>query len=242
MRGIFKFSHAMMAVGAVFLMSLGLVAAAGTGMLGEDDNGVTFNARVGSTSSTLFFVQREDDQSFLYLRFNSGTRFEDASGAAITWSDIARNSRVSVEATPSSVAYFFDTRLVRLIGAASTPTAAATPAPTPEPTPVPTPEPTPAPTEAPVEPTPAPIVTPKPEPVKTPKPEPVKTPHPEATEFYGTVLEKGGAHLVVAKDGGNVVVYTSGETQFPNGAPVRRRDGLRVRLQERRWLGQRHQR
>ena len=50
-------------------------------------------------------------------------------------------------------------------------------------------------------------------------PEPVKTPQPAATEFYGTVVEKGGAHLVVAKDGGNVVVYTSGETQFPNGAP-----------------------
>ena len=33
MRGIFKFSHAMMAVGAVFLMSLGLVAAAGSGVL-----------------------------------------------------------------------------------------------------------------------------------------------------------------------------------------------------------------
>ena len=138
MRGIFKFSHAMMAVGAVFLMSLGLVAAAGSGMLGEDDNGEAFNARVGSTSATLFFVQREDDQSFLYLRINNDTRFEDPSGAPITWSGIARNSRVSVEGTPSTVMYFFDARLVRLIGASGTPTAAATPAPTPEPTPAPT--------------------------------------------------------------------------------------------------------
>jgi len=111
MRGIFKFSHAAVAVGALFVMSIGFVAAAGSGVLTGGSNDVAFNARVVSTSPTLFFVQREDDQSFAYLRFNNGTRFEDASGAAIAWSGIVRNSRVSVEATPSTMARFFDTRV-----------------------------------------------------------------------------------------------------------------------------------
>lgn len=212
MRGFFKFSHAAVAVAAVFVMSLGFVAAAGSGMLTGGSNGVTFDARVVSTSSTLFFVQREDDQSFVYLRFNNGTRFEDPNGAAIAWSDIARNGRVSVEATPSTMARFFDTSVVRMMGAASTPTAAPTAAPTPEPTPAPTPEPTPEPTAEP---------TPKPEPTHEPKPEPTQEPKPDPqfTEFYGVVVEMGGSHLVVAADGGNVVVYTNNETQYPNGAP-----------------------
>ena len=212
MRGIFKFSHAAMAVAAVFVMSLGLVAAAGSGVLTGGSNGVTFNARVVVTNSTLSFVQREDDQSYVYLRFNNDTRFEDPSGAAITWSGIARNSRVSVEATPSAMPRFFDTRLVRMIGATSTPTVAATPAPTPEPTAVP------APTD---EPKPEPTQEPKPEPTHEPKPEPTHEPKPEPqfTEFYGVVVEMGESHLVVATDGGNVVVHTSNETQFPNGRP-----------------------
>jgi len=193
-------------------MSIGFVAAAGSGVLTGGSNDVAFNARVVSTSPTLFFVQREDDQSFAYLRFNNGTRFEDASGAAIAWSGIVRNSRVSVEATPSTMARFFDTRVVRLMGAASTPTIAPTPAPTPEPTPAPTPEPTPAPTAEP---------TPKPEPTHEPKPEPTQEPKPtpQFTEFYGVVVEMGESHLVVATDGGNVVVHTSNETQYPNGFP-----------------------
>ena len=218
MRGVFKFSHAMMAVGAVFLMSLGLVAAAGSGMLGGDD-GVSFNANVISTSPTLFYVQREDDQSYVFLRFNNSTQFEDTSGAAIAWSDIGLNSRVVVEGTASPMARFFDAQVVRLMGPPVTPSPEATVVPaTPEPTAVPTPEPTPEPTAEP-SPVPEPVVTPKPEPVKTPKPEPVKTPGPQATEFYGTVVEMGSGHLVVAKDGGNVVVFFNGETHFPNGSP-----------------------
>ena len=212
MRGIFKFSHAMMAVGAVFLMSLGLVAAAGSGVLTGGGNEVTFNARVVVINSTLAFVQREDDQSYVYLRFNNATRFEDPSGAAITWAGVARNSRVSVEATPSTMARFFDTRVARLMGAASTPTAAATPAPTPEPTkaPAPTDEAKPEPTQK-----------PKPEPTQAPKPAQTEAPKPAPSfaEFYGTVVEMGESHLVLATDGGNVVVHTSNETQYPNGFP-----------------------
>ena len=214
MRGMFRFSHAMMAVAAVFVMSLGLVAAAGTGMLGGGGNGVTFDARVVSTASTLFFVQREDDQSFVYLRFNSSTRFEDASGAAITWSGIPRNSRVSVDATPPASGRFFDTHIVRMIGTVSTPTAA----PTPEPTPAPTPEPTPEPTKAPE---PEPTDEPKPEPTNKPEPTPKATEAPkDVVEFWGTVTAIAEGHLAVNKENVTpVTVWINGETAYPNGFP-----------------------
>ena len=98
------------------------------------------------------------------------------------------------------MARFFDTSLVRMMGAASTPTVAPTPVPTAEPTPAPTPEPTPAPT---AEPTPKPV-----EPTAKPV-EPTPKPAPAFAEFYGVVVEMGESHLVVATDGGNVVVHTS---------------------------------
>ncbi len=125
MWGMFKFSHAAVAVAAVFVMSLGLVAAAGSGMLDGGSNTVSFNARAIVTDATLSFVQREDDQSYVYLRFDNSTRFEDASGAPITWAGIARESRIFVEATPPATGRFFDTHLVRLIGTGSTPTPSA---------------------------------------------------------------------------------------------------------------------
>jgi hypothetical protein len=53
------------------------VAAAGTACSAAGT--VSRSMRVVSTASTLFFVQREDDQSFVYLLFNNSTRFEDAS-------------------------------------------------------------------------------------------------------------------------------------------------------------------
>ncbi|HEV8574490.1 MAG TPA: DUF5666 domain-containing protein [Dehalococcoidia bacterium] len=213
MRGMFKFSHALVAVGALFVMSLGLVAAAGSGVLGGGGaNTVTFNARVVSTGSTLFFVQREDDQSFVYLRFNNGTRFEDVNGAATTWSGIPRNSRVSVEATPPASGRFFDTQMVRMIGTATTPT--------PQPTPAPTPEPTKAP-----EPTPEPTKVPEPEP--TQKPEPTHEPTPKATEapkdvveFWAVITGVAADHITAKKEGVTpVMVWTNGDTQYPNGAP-----------------------
>jgi cell division septation protein DedD len=215
MRGMFKLSPAMVAAAAVFVMSLGLVAAAGAGVLtGGGSNGVTFNARVVSTASTLFFVQREDDQSYVYLVFNNNSRFEDESGSAIGWSGIPRNSRVLVEATPPASGRFFDTQLVRMIGTASTPTSA----PTPEPTPAPTAEPTSEPTKA-AEPEP----THKPEPTKAP--EPTKTPKPaeavqEAVEFWGTVTGIGEGHLAVNRENATpVTVWINGETAYPNGFP-----------------------
>ena len=212
MRGFFRFSHAAIVVAAVFVTSIGLVAAAGSGVLTGESNEVTFNARVVVTKATLAFVQRDDDHSYVYLRFNNDTQFEDASGAAITWSGIARDSRVSVEATPSTKARNFDTRLVRLLGAASKPepTQEAKPEPTQAPKPEPTQEPQPEPTQ---KPKPGPTQAPKPEQTQAPKPAP------SFAEFYGTVVEMGESHLVVATDGGNVVVHTSNETQYPNGSP-----------------------
>jgi len=215
MRGVFKFSHALVAVGALFVMSLGLVAAAGSGMLGgSGPNTVTFNARVVSTTSTLFFVQREDDRSFVYLRFNNGTRFEDVNGAATTWSGIPRNSRVSVEATPPASGRFFDTHVVRMIGAGSTPTPEPTAAPTAEPTKAP--EPTPEPTKA-----PEPEPTLKPEPTYAPEPTPKATEAPkDVFEFWATVTKVAEDHLTANKENVTpVTVWTNGETQYPNGHP-----------------------
>jgi hypothetical protein len=129
------------------------------------------------------------------------------------------------------MARFFNAQRVRqLPNGTPAPTFGATPfptqAPTPEPTVAPTAEPTAEPTPEPVvevtpkpEPVVTPKVTPKPQPEKTPHQEPAKTPGPQWTEFYGTVTEVGGSHIIVATDGGSVAVYTSGETQFPNGAP-----------------------
>lgn len=211
MRGALKWGHAALAVAALFVTSLGLVAAAGTGVLpGGGSNHVTFDARVVSTSPSLFFVQRDDDQSYAYLRFNNGTRFEDAAGATIAWSAVARNARISVEATPPASGRVFDTQVVRLIGAGTTPS------PSPKATEAPAPEPAPEPTKPPeAEPTQKPEATKAPE--ATPKPtEASKT----LSEFFGTVVELGESHLVVATDGGNVFVHTNGETQFPNGYPV----------------------
>jgi outer membrane biosynthesis protein TonB len=215
MRGMFKLSHAAMAVAAVFVMSLGLVAAAGSGMLDGGSNTVSFNARAIVTDATLSFVQREDDQSYVYLRFNNGTRFEDASGAPITSAGIARESRIFVEATPPASGRFFDTHLVRLIGAGSTPTPAATALPTPEPTPAPTPEPTP-------EPTPLPTEAPKPEPPK-PEPTPKVTEKPaekDVVEFWATVTGVAPDHITGNKENVTpVTVWTNGETAYPNGQP-----------------------
>ena len=208
MRGVFRYGHTALAVAALFVTSLGLVAAAGTGMLpGGGSNTVTFNARVVSTSPSLFFVQREDDQSYVYLRFNDGTRFEDAAGTAIAGSAIARNGRVGVEATSPTSGRIFDTQMVRLVGAAPTP------APTPGPTTAPAAEPTPEPTKPPeaeptVKPTQAPEATTKP--TEAPK---------TLSDFFGTVVAVGESHLVVATDTGNVLVHTSAETQYPNGFP-----------------------
>jgi hypothetical protein len=220
MKGVFKFSHAMMAVGAVFLLSLGLVGAAGSGMLGGGSNSVTFDARVVSTSQTLFYVQREDDQSFVFLNVNGQTQFEDPNGVAVLWSAVSLKSRVNVEATPAATARFFDAQVIRQVPATPSPTFAATPFPTAEPTaePATTPQPAAEPTPKP-KPVVTPKVTPKPEPVKTPHEEPVKTPGPQATEFYGTVAEMGSAHIVVETDSGHVWVGTNHETQYPNGAP-----------------------
>jgi len=212
MRGMFKFSHAVVAVAAVFVMSLGLVAAAGSGILDGGSNTVTFNARAIVTDANLSFVQREDDHSYVYLRFNSGTRFEDASGAPITWAGVARESRIYVEATPPASGRFFDTQLVRLIGAGSTPTPAMIASPTPEPTPAPTPEPTRVPTEA-----------PKPEP---PKPEPTAkvtekpAPPQDVVEFWATVTKVAPDHITGNKENVTpVTVWTNGETFYPNGQP-----------------------
>lgn len=212
MRGMFKFSHAVMAVAAVFVMSLGLVAAAGSGMLDGGSDTVTFNARAIVTDANLSFVQREDDHTYLYLRFNSSTRFEDASGVPITWAGIAREARIFVEARPPSSGRFFDAQLVRLIGAGSTPTPALTASPTPEPTPAPKPEPTPAPTEA-----------PKPEP---PKPEPTAkvtekpAPPKDVVEFWATVTKVAPDHITGNKENVTpVTVWTNGETVYPNGHP-----------------------
>jgi len=220
MQGIWKFANvAAVAVAALFVASMGIVAASGGDILGigGDDDGVRFNARVVSMAPTLFYVQREDDSSFVYLNIGNGTRFQDASGHDMDRGGVHRNDGVCVDATPDRPR-FFNARGIRL-GACPGPEPMHEATPKPEPTDeaTPKPEPTPADETPKAEPTHEP--TPKPTPATTPKPEP--TAAPKAEEWWGVVTAITEQNMTINKEAAvPTTVWTSGETEFPNGFPL----------------------
>ena len=228
MQGVLKFANlAVIAIATMLVASVGIVGANELGVISGpfgDDNSETFNARVVSVSETLMFVQRDADHVF--LRLNDDTRFEDEAGHEIERDAVQRDSRIAVRAT-FDFWRLWDAHSITLLGEETeptpepTPSPEATPAPTPEPTPAETPQPTPVETP---KPEPAPVVTPKPteKPVATPKP----VEKPAAKEFWGIVTGVQGGGISVDSEVGAVFVHTNGETQYPDRAPVRRRQGV----------------
>jgi cell division septation protein DedD len=205
MSGIFKFANvAAMAVGALFIASMGIVAAAGGGLIAapfDHDNSVEFDAQVVSSTDTIFYVRRAAGD-YVFVRSDADTRFEDANGNRIERDLIQRGDDIFVRATHDS-GRFYDAQMIRWGEVGPEPA----PSPTPEPTHEPTPEPTPRP-----EPTHEP--TPKPEPTAEPTPKPTA----EAVAFDGIVKRiEGGTYIVFA--GHEKVVNTSEQTTFPNGMP-----------------------
>jgi cell division septation protein DedD len=209
MSGIFKFANvAAMAFGALFIASMGIVAAAGGGLIAtpfDHDNSVEFDAQVVSSTDTIFYVRRAAGD-YVFVRSNDGTRFEDASGNPIQRDLIQRGDNIFVRATHDS-GRFYDAEMIRW--------GEVDPEPTPSPTPEPTHEPTPKPT---AEPTPKPEPTAEPTAKPTPTAEPTPKPTVEAVAFDGIVKRiEGGTYIVFA--GHEKVVNTNDQTTFPNGIP-----------------------
>lgn len=210
MGGALKFAHvAAVAIGALFLASVGLVAAAGGGLItspfGGGDDGIEFEARVISVSQTLFFVQR-DEGDYVYLRLSDDTGFEDEAGDPIERTEVQPNDEIVVRATHDS-GRFYNAQQIRLAGEGTEPT--PTPDPTPEPTDEPTPKPTPEPTEKP---------EPTAEPTTKPTTAPTEKPTPETVAFDGKVKRIEGTTYIVFSEN-EKIVHTDGETTFPNGHP-----------------------
>ncbi len=199
-KGIFKLAHvAAITVVTLFVAGMGLVAAAGPGGLfsgGGEPDGVTFNARVVSFSSRLWFVQR-DSGDYVWLWVDEA-RFEDASGRPLEQMSVQRDDRVFVEATADeNSARTFHALLIRMVEEA-------------EPTPTPTPPP---------EPTATPTATPAPEPTATPEPEP--EPAPAEVFFEGWVKEIGaGSFVLKSPDGVRYTILFDGETVFTTSLAV----------------------
>ncbi|MGH9204529.1 MAG: DUF5666 domain-containing protein, partial [Vicinamibacterales bacterium] len=216
--GMFKFAHvAAMAVATFFVASVGLVAAAGgtdliTAPFGGGDHGDKFEATVISVSETLFFVRTDSDFAFLHI--SDETRFEDSFGNVVDQSAIQVQMRIGVRATHRS-GRFWDAHTIRLLDGHNEPTPVDAPKPeqTHDATPKPPHEATPKPTAE---------ATHKPEPTVKPTDKPVETPKPTqkpGCEFFGGVTAITEHYMTVQADLGAVTVWTSGETQFPNGYP-----------------------
>src|SRR3990172_9521753 len=122
LRGVYKFANvAAVAAGALFVASLGLVAAAGPGVFtepfggGDEPDGPPaeeFTARIVSMSQFVWFVDRGD--GYVYVRLSDETQFEDASGEPMERSAFQRGDNVFVRAVHNGM--FFDASLVRLMG------------------------------------------------------------------------------------------------------------------------------
>src|SRR3990172_6244435 len=193
LRGVYKFANvAAVAVGALFVASLGLVAAAGPGGFTEPFGGgdepegppgEEFTARIVSMSQSVWFVDRGD--GYVYVRLSDETQFEDASGRPMERSAFQRGDNVFVRAVHNGM--FFDASLVRLMGDG-------------EPTAVPTeePQPTVKPTEEP---------TPKPEPTAPPV-EPVKV------HMEGKIYEVGDGWFTLKNAEGIFTIHFDSETAF----------------------------
>ncbi len=215
MHGMFKFAHvAAMMAATLFVASVGLVAASGPDVFTapfSHDDGVEFNARVLSVSTSLLYVQRESE-GFVFLQLGSDTRYEDAAGHSIERTAVQRNARIFVRATRAQDR-FFNAQLIRLLEVQAEPTPVdATPKPTPveepKPTPAETPKPAPEPTHEPSQ---------KPTPVEQAKPTP--TPG-AAVEFWGVVTAVNEGSLNVDVQGTTPVqVLGNGDTQYPTGYP-----------------------
>src|SRR3990172_3191372 len=211
LRGVYKFANvAAVAVGALFVASLGLVAAAGPGGFTEPFGGgdepegppgEEFTARIVSMSQSVWFVDRGD--GYVYVRLSDETQFEDASGRPMERSAFQRGDNVFVRAVHNGM--FFDASLVRLMGDGE-PT--VVPTEEPEPTHTPTPTPKPEPTEE-----PAPTVKPTEEP--TPKPEPTAPPvEPVKVHMEGKIYEVGDGWFTLKNAEGIFTIHFDSETAF----------------------------
>ncbi|HEU4760540.1 MAG TPA: hypothetical protein VFT91_11255, partial [Dehalococcoidia bacterium] len=137
-RGIFRFAHvAAVTVIAVFVASVGLVAASGPEVFTKPFTGnhepevVSFTARVDSFNEHLWSVQKVSGDS-LWLWINEDTELQGPSGEPLDQLNVHQGDLVFVKATVDPESNSLDALLVRLLKAAD-----------PTPTPTPKPEPTP---------------------------------------------------------------------------------------------------
>ncbi len=196
-RGIFRFAHvAAVTVIAVFVASVGLVAASGPDVFtkpfsGDDKPDVeSFTARVVSANQRLWFVD-PDEGSHRWVWINEDTELQGPSGEPVDQLSVRRGDRVYLEAKPRPNSNSLDALLARLLMAAE-----------PTPTPTPKPEATPPPAE------PTPTPTPKPEPTQAP-------PKPAEVYFEGWVKEMGASSFVLKDAAGTrTTILYDGETEF----------------------------
>ena len=203
MHGMFRLAQVAAAVlGALFVASIGLVAAAGPGVFtkpfGQETATVAFTAEVVSVghvvavNETTLLVDRGKDH--VYVRLTDKTEVQGPHGEPLERTQIKQGDRIYAKARFVRDR-LFDALLVRLLAAekpAPTPTPAPEPAATPAPTPAPTPKPTPAPA-----------------PEKTPVPTP-----PKSMEFWGAVTAVAPGSLTLKTESGTALLLTTADTVF----------------------------
>lgn len=193
MHGIFRLAQvATVAVAALFVASVGLVAAAGPGVFtkpfGGDQEGktVAFTASVVSVGHVIALNETtlvvDSGTDYAYVRLTDKTKVQGPHGEPLEQTQIKKGDRVYVQAKRLQGRYF-RALLVRLVPEDK---------PEAKPTATPAPEPTPAPTPAPVE---AP---------------------PPATEvtLEGKIMEVGGNYFTLKNASGITKVFYNQETVF----------------------------